>query len=151
MVLTTKQVATYVANQLLAEGVVIQYYEAYSTSSIYLKFDCGLANSLRIGDHRGKQNLNYMFMVDVNHHGSRRILRNKFTQYKYGADKKQLDLLIEHILSHRNNKIMDAFGEEFYQEDMKAAYLRNKNQMGFWKQSKFIGPKASVLHENFKY
>ncbi len=143
--MTTKQVAQYIAKQLLAAGVVIQYYEAYSTNSIYLKFDCGLANSLRIGDHKGKKNLNYMFMVDVNHRGARKILRGKFTQYIYGPDEIQLNLLVEHILHHRETKIMNCFTEDFYREDMKAAYLKNRKQAGFWKQSKFIGKKVEFL------
>jgi hypothetical protein len=132
------EVADYVIQSLLNEGVVIQRYDAYSTSSVYLKFDCGMCNSLRIGDHKGKQNLNYMFMVDVNHKGNRKVIRSKFTQYVYGANKKQLDNLINHILEHRNGKIMNCFGEEFYKEDMKMAYEKNKNQAGFWKQAKFL-------------
>ncbi|MEQ7304151.1 hypothetical protein [Enterococcus avium] len=78
--LTVCEAAAYVSKELLASGVVIQFYESFSTTSLYMKFDCGLANSLRIGDHRGKKHLNYMFMVDVNHRGKRRVLNHNFTQ-----------------------------------------------------------------------
>jgi hypothetical protein len=136
--LTVREAAAYVSKELLASGVVIQFYEAFSTTSLYMKFDCGLANSLRIGDHRGKKHLNYMFMVDVNHRGKRRVLKNKFTQYIYGSSKKELNKLIKHILSHRESKVFSYFGEDLYREEMKNQYKKNKCQKGFWSQSTFI-------------
>lgn len=45
----------------LKDKVVIHRYDAYSTNSIYLKFDYGVANSLRISDHPGKRHLRYRF------------------------------------------------------------------------------------------
>lgn len=132
------EAAAYVSKELLASGVVIQFYEAFTTTSLYMKFDCGLANSLRIGDHRGKKHLNYMFMVDVNHYGKRRVLNRKFKQYVYGSSEKELDRLIKHILSHRESKIFSYFGKELYREEMRNQYKRNKFQKGFWSQSTFI-------------
>ena len=50
---TPQEVAEYVCRQL--EGkVIIHRYDAYSTNSIYLKFDYRVAKSLRISDHPGK-------------------------------------------------------------------------------------------------
>lgn len=136
--LTVCEAAAYISKELLNAGVVIQFYESFSTTSLYMKFDCGLANSLRIGDHRGKKHLNYMFMVDVNHHGKRKVLRKNFTQYIYGSSEKELDKLIKHILSHRELKIFSFFGEELYREEMRNQYKKNKFQKGFWSQSTFI-------------
>lgn len=132
------EVADYVIQALLNQGVIIQRYDAYSTNSVYLKFDCGMANSLRIGDHKGKKHLNYMFKVDVNYSGPCKVEREKFTQYTYGSNKKQLDKLIKHILDHRERKVFANFGNEFYKESMKKLYKENKTQVGFWSQATFI-------------
>lgn len=43
--------------------VIIHRYDSYSTNSIYLKFDYGVANSLRISDHDGKRHLKYRFNI----------------------------------------------------------------------------------------
>lgn len=47
----------------LSGKVIIHRYDAYSTNSIYLKFDYGVANSLRISDHDGKQHLRYRYNI----------------------------------------------------------------------------------------
>lgn len=43
--------------------VIIHRYDSFSTNSIYLKFDYGVANSLRISDHDGKHHLKYRFNI----------------------------------------------------------------------------------------
>lgn len=43
--------------------VVIHRYDSFSTNSIYLKFDYGVANSLRISDHNGKYHLRYRYNI----------------------------------------------------------------------------------------
>lgn len=58
------EIAAYVIDQLRGE-VIIHRYDAYTTNSIYLKFDYGAANSLRISDHRGKKHLAYRFNINV--------------------------------------------------------------------------------------
>lgn len=49
--------------QKLQGKVIIHRYDAYSTNSIYLKFDYGVANSLRISDHDGKKHLRYRYNI----------------------------------------------------------------------------------------
>ena len=43
--------------------VIIHRYDSFSTNSIYLKFDYGVARSLRISDHDGKRHLKYHFNI----------------------------------------------------------------------------------------
>ncbi|MDT2011157.1 hypothetical protein [Carnobacterium divergens] len=130
--------ADKILNKLLQEGVVIQRYDAYSTNSVYLKFDCGLCNTLRIGDHKGKEKLNYMFMVDVEHTGQVKTTRDNFTQYTYAPSKKQINKLVKHILAHRQKKINGYGSPEAYREAMKIQYVKNKTQKGFWMQAEFV-------------
>ena len=53
-----RDLAAYVCDRLDGK-VLIHRYDAYSTNSVYLKFDYGVANSLRIADHAGKKHLAY--------------------------------------------------------------------------------------------
>lgn len=41
--------------KLLDMGFIVHRYYAYSTSSIYLKLDYGIACGIRIADHLGKK------------------------------------------------------------------------------------------------
>ena len=50
-----KALADSLSERFLAEGFTVHRYDAYSTSSVYLKLDCGMCNSIRISDHRGKK------------------------------------------------------------------------------------------------
>ncbi|EOI00703.1 hypothetical protein UAY_01806 [Enterococcus moraviensis ATCC BAA-383] len=145
---TTKDIrhaTSFIESKLLEEGVVIQKYEAYSTNSVYLKFDCGLSNSLRIGDHAGKQHLSYMFMVDVTHSGRRIVKQERFTQYTYAATKKQLRKVVKHILDHRDRRIDQYGGYANYREQMKHQYIKSKDQKGFWSQAEFINKKREGI------
>ena len=133
-----RRVAKLIQQKLLNAGVTIQYYEATSSNSIYMKFDCGLCNSLRIGDHNGYEHLNYMFKVDVNHDGYRKVEFGKFTQYTYAPTKKQINKLVRHILAHRERRILQYQGEENYKQIMNEQYQQNKNTHGFWSNSHFV-------------
>jgi hypothetical protein len=57
------EVADFVTEYMKKAGVVVQRYDALSTLSVYLKFDYGICNSMRISDHRGKDNLTYKYNV----------------------------------------------------------------------------------------
>lgn len=54
-------------NQIIKElkkyDFVISTYHSYSTSSIYIKLDYGLANGIRIADHKGKKKYKYRYNV----------------------------------------------------------------------------------------
>jgi len=131
-------VANRVMKKLLEAGVKIQYYKAYSSNSVYIKLDYGLANSLRIGDHEGYEHLNYMFKVDVNHNGYRKVESNRFTQYTYAPSKKQVTKLIKHILAHREKRISQYGGIENYQQAMSQQRINNIHNKGFWEKAKVL-------------
>ena len=48
-----KDVVNILTTKLLDIGVIVHRYDAYSTSSIYLKLDYGLSCGIRIADHPG--------------------------------------------------------------------------------------------------
>lgn len=82
--------------------VLIQQYDAeYST---YIRFDGGMANSLRISNHESyKGELNYMFNLRTDYlYAPQRMVKDKTTMYFYGLN--EVDLLVEHIKDNINNK-----------------------------------------------
>ena len=56
------QIADEVIKRLNGK-VIIHRYDSCSTNSIYLKFDYGVACSLRISDHDGYKHLDYRFNI----------------------------------------------------------------------------------------
>lgn len=62
----TRQYLNEIAEEVISRlsgKVIIHRYDAFSTNSICLKFDFGVANSLRISDHEGKKYLRYRYNV----------------------------------------------------------------------------------------
>lgn len=136
---STKEVADSIARILMKEGIKIQMYEAKSTNSIYLKFDFGMANTLRISDHRGKPELNYMFNLDKSYNGrprnGKKNATNTVTSYYYMFDREHFKLLIQHIWEHRLKKIEKVGGWQKYQHQMALNYHNNKHKKGFWSEA----------------
>ena len=60
-----RDLATEVAQKLVEAGFVVHRYNAYSTQSVYLKLDYGVANSIRISDHKGKEKLSYRYRAQT--------------------------------------------------------------------------------------
>ena len=51
--MTGKEIANILIKNLLNRNFTVHRYNAYSTSSIYLKLDYGLSCGIRISDHPG--------------------------------------------------------------------------------------------------
>ena len=92
--MTCEEVAWEVIRRL-PDDMIIHRYDAFSTNSIYLKFDYGIANSLRISDHRGKKHLSYRYniLLDLDEITCE---QGKFERWYYPPDK--IDELVDKIL-----------------------------------------------------
>lgn len=77
-----RDLAAYVCDRL-AGKVLIHRYDAYSTTSVYLKFDYGVANSLRIADHTGKKHLAYRFNIILDLAEPKNDLSDRFPRNYY--------------------------------------------------------------------
>ena len=144
---TIKEVAHEIENRLLSAGVIIQRYNAYTTGSIYLKFDYGLANSIRISDHTGKKHLSYMFNIgsDIE---TPHTVRDKFTRYYYPIS--ALDEAVRHILRHRERRIMQFSNLDSYSAAMFAAKEINLGNKGFWSKAYIVGRKKRKKRNRHK-
>lgn len=82
---TIRDLAAYVCDRLVGK-VLIHRYDAYSTNSVYLKFDYGVANSLRIADHAGKEYLSYRFNIILTLTEPKNDLSGRFPRNYYPPD-----------------------------------------------------------------
>lgn len=123
------QVASQII-EALRPYVTIHRYDAYSTASIYLKFDYGLANSLRISDHPGKAHLSYRFNIGLQVKEPYVRTHRGFTREYFPVS--HIDKLVHTILQHKANRI-NRYGEYNYKlYQNKAIREHAHDTSGFW-------------------
>ena len=111
--------AESIARKLIAEGFIVQRYGAYTTSSIYLKLDYGVCNSIRISDHPGKRYLKYRYNIGP-----------FVKEFRTEKDKNMLKRIIE------DREFKKArYGESGYRKLMQKNKSDNANSPGFWKKA----------------
>ena len=71
--MTGKKVTRILIKKLLDMDFIVHRYDAYSTSSIYLKLDYGVACGIRIADHPGKKKYSYRFNIIKDFNGDKVI------------------------------------------------------------------------------
>lgn len=83
--------------------MIIHRYDAFSTNSIYLKFDYGVGNSLRISDHNGYEYLSYRYNIVLGIKEKYVDATGKYPKEFYPADK--VDEVIARIISCKEEKV----------------------------------------------
>lgn len=126
-----EDIYNYVCDKLYGK-VIIHSYKAYSTNSIYLKFDYGAANSLRISDHPGKKHLDYRFNILMNINECSRVVSSKGYVRDY-YPKFMVDDCINSIVLNKQMKL-DLY-QDYYStvEKLKSSIDRST---GFWSNAK---------------
>lgn len=124
-----REMAAYVCDRLDGK-VLIHRYDAYSTNSVYLKFDYGVANSLRIADHAGKKHLAYRFNIILNLTEPKNDLSGRFPRNYYPPD--MVDQVIEDILAGVEAK---RARYRDYDKTVKDAKAKIVHERGFWQQA----------------
>lgn len=126
------KIAEMVIEQLRGK-VIIHRYDAYSTNSIYLKFDFGIANSLRISDHYGKKYLKYRYNI-LTIQKSKQVKKDcRFERIYYSPD--MVNAVCRDILSAKEakrNKYRD------YDGLVKRKSQEIYHEKGFWTQAKEV-------------
>lgn len=122
------RIADSLIEALLDRGFVIQRYDAYSTSSIYLKLDYGVSNSIRISDHKGKSKLSYRYNIGHDVKGFRKV-DDQYVMYFFPENQvKELVVLIE---EERIQNIR-RYGTKNYFQYMDRNKEEGKTLPGFW-------------------
>lgn len=97
--------------KLIDMGFVVHRYDAYSTSSIYLKLDYGVSCGIRIADHPGKQKYRYRFNVIKDYIGNKVILKNGLICRFFNFD--EVDNILAAVQHEKQEKI-NKYGVEKY-------------------------------------
>lgn len=127
-------IADYIVDSLLNNGFTIQRYNAYKTSSVYLKLDFGVCNSIRISDHNGKEHLCYRYNLIIGCNND--IVEEKYIRYYYNET--SVNALLNLILFDKHEKIKK-YGLENYQRFMDKNKTEHKSdEKGFWAYAKLI-------------
>ena len=117
-------------------GVVVLRYDAYSTNSIYLKFDYGVCNSLRISDHKGKKHLSYRYNLMKGLHNAYTTRTSKgWEMHFYPLN--QAQNVAHKILKDREQKIIN-YGLGLYKQYMHDNKISNEETKGFWQQAVLV-------------
>ena len=124
-------VADYLIQHLLNIELVVHRYNAYSTSSIYLKLDYGLACGIRIADHPGKKKYSYRFNVIKDYIGNKVILKDDLICRFY--DFNELDSVLDAVQQEKQDKI-NKYGLENYK-----TYMEKESKNELYKRFKKVG------------
>ena len=126
-----KMAAEYISQELCKQGCMIHRYDAYSTNSVYLKVDAGIACSIRLSDHKGYAYLKYRFNFLANEPGNQvEHIVDAYDRYFYTAG--AVDQLIDDVLLLRLQR-MRAYRN--YSQLVDRALTQSKSKKGFWQQA----------------
>lgn len=89
--------------KLLDMDFIVHRYDAYSTSSIYLKLDYGIACGIRIADHPGKKKYSYRFNIIKDFNGDKVILKDGLISRFY--DFSELEKVLEDVQEEKQKKL----------------------------------------------
>lgn len=125
-----KSLADKIQERLLDLGFTVHRYDAYSTSSVYLKVDCGLCHSIRIGDHRGKKHLKYRYNIGP---WIRRFRSDHDPYQRWYFTVDEVDRMVRFIEYDRGSRMIELGGKHRYDEEVERMRERgSKMRRGFW-------------------
>lgn len=110
--------------KLLDMDFIVHRYDAYSTSSIYLKLDYGIACGIRIADHPGKKKYSYRFNIIKDFNGDKVILKDGLISRFY--DFTELEKVLKDVQEEKQKKLCK-YGINNYNLYMERE--KNKNEL----------------------
>lgn len=136
-----ERAALFIIKELSKRGVVVHRYDAKSSNSIYLKFDWGVAHSLRISDHKGIQKYHYRFNLIQ---GTSKVITVSYRNKNYSNyyPFREIYKCVEDIISNREavmKKYGDSYSEEMQKIQNRIERLPREKLYPFWKYGKRVG------------
>lgn len=131
---TTTEVADEVVSRVKQAGVSVLRYDSVAYGSVYLKFDYGMGNSLRIADHESKKKhlkYRYNLLMDCER---MYMVEDKYDRFYYGP--RHIDRLVSDILDNILQR-KDFYGlTDYYMQVNKM--IRDNQQNLFWKKAREV-------------
>lgn len=133
----TEEAVEYITDRLIKAGIVVHRYDAMTSCSIYLKFDYGVSNTLRVSDHKGKTHLNYKYNLNTTSRGKEKSMTpDGYARYTYGLD--SVCQMVDDIISSRQTTITK-YGMGRFNRNLRSAKQRSKEypvaSRGFWRKA----------------
>ena len=122
--MTGKKVTRILIKKLLDMDFIVHRYDAYSTSSIYLKLDYGVACGIRIADHPGKKKYSYRFNIIKDFNGDKVILKDGLISRFYEFT--ELEKVLKDVQEEKQKKLCK-YGINNYNLYMERE--KNKNEL----------------------
>ena len=122
--MTGKEVTKILIKKLLDMNFIVHRYDAYSTSSIYLKLDYGIACGIRIADHSGKKKYSYRFNIIKDFKGDKVILKDGLICRFY--DYTELENVLKDVKEEKQKKLC-RYGINNYNSYVERE--KNKNEL----------------------
>jgi hypothetical protein len=110
--------------KLLDMDLIVHRYDAYSTNSIYLKLDYGIACGIRIADHPGKKKYSYRFNIIKDFKGDKVILKDGLICNFY--DFTELEKVLKDVQEEKKKKLY-RYGINNYNSYVERE--KNKNEL----------------------
>lgn len=123
-----KDVMFQLMKELDKKGFIIHYLQAYSTPSCYVKLDFGVANSIRVSDHKGIEKYQYRFNLMLNIDKS----YEKDGRMYYCLN--DMDKLVHDVVDFKN-KQLEKYKFNYY-EYMLREKKNKENKTGFWQRAR---------------
>lgn len=139
-----EMMATMIIDYVKKYNIHVLRYDSKGSESIYLKFDYGLAGTLRISAHSGNENLKYTFNLVKGlsrpYKEAKKDSRNNNMVYRYYYPENLVNNLALDIVrykKYRENK----YGEE--------KYNRLKSSKKYYTESKLNQPEQEKNRQSF--
>jgi len=135
--MSVEQVKQSFLAKLKKEDLFVQVYDAFTTNSVYIKFDFGVANSLRISDHKGK-GYPYRFNIRTDINQIKEEVVDGKKRIYFPNTPASINKLIEMIVGYKKEKIKK-YGRKNY-----ISYLKEDRKKGemldssFWRESELV-------------
>lgn len=133
-------IAEYVTQRVKAHGVSVLRNESLKSRSVYLTFDCGQAEFLRISDHHNTSHARYNLVIhDVTTH--RVVVPTKYKDFniiKYYYTITDIDSLITDIIKFVEARKKSIGEEQYYAFCNYATKHKVGKSSGFWRNCKIV-------------
>lgn len=149
--MTTYEVAEELCNRL-AEFFIVHKYCATTTNSVYIKLDYGVANSIRVSDHKGIEKYKYKYNI-------RKDIEEKYEEMegtylrKYYPFKDIGDLVLD-VIVDRELKRKQIGSNEYSRQMKEKKEYSEKATNSFWlyctkiKRGYEYESKEAIIDEN---
>ena len=141
-----EEVFKEIVKELKKHDFIISTYHSYTTSSIYIKLDYGVANGIRIADHKGKKKYKYRYNVMNDLEADYREKDCGFERFYYRP--KHIKKMINQIIKDKENKI-ERYGIKNYLKYMEIEKKEKVNER--FKEVKRMRNTSTFIWKKWKW